>query len=71
MMDDTSGVSVYITAWGSFQMPAGLAERTRWRYFDTGFLRGKQVVREPEPTPDNHEFFSWLHAEEVKAGKPE
>lgn len=65
------GINVYVTAWGEFKMPPGLAERTQWRYFKGEFMQGKQIVKEPEPTSDNHEFFTWLHQQELAAGKPE
>ena len=70
MKFEKNSLNFYVTAWGQFQMPEGLAERTIWRYFESEFLQGKKLVKEPEPTSDNHEFFSWLHEEEVKAGKP-
>lgn len=69
--DDVPKVNVYVTAWGSFQMSEGLAERTKWRYYMREFYQGRQIVKEPEPTPDNHEFFEWLHKQELTAGKPE
>jgi hypothetical protein len=61
---------VYVTEWGSFRMPDGLAKRTRWLYVEGSTYLGMRVVREADPTVDNHEFFTWLHNEEVKAGKP-
>ena len=69
--NDVPTLDFYITEWGQFQMPEGLAERTKWRYVDGEFIQGWHVVKEPEPTPDNHEFFTWLHQQEVAAGKPE
>ena len=62
-------LDVYVTEWGQFPMPTGLLERTKWRYVKAECLQGKRVIKEPEPCSDNHEFFSWLHEQEVKAGK--
>lgn len=70
MPEMLGGINVYVTAWGAFELPVGLETRTKWRYFESEFLQGKQIVKEPEPISDNHEFFSWLHQQELAAGKP-
>jgi hypothetical protein len=70
MKFEKNSLNFYVSAWGQFQIPEGLAERTKWRYLYGEFLQGRQMVKEPEPTADNHEFFSWLHDQEVRAGKP-
>jgi len=64
-------VNFYMSDWGEFEMPLGLYEKTKWRYVEVETMSGRRIVSEPAPTSDNHEFFTWLHGEEVKAGKPE
>jgi len=65
-------VADYTTEWGTFILPEGLKDRTKWHVDYTLFgIKRKPIVRAPLPISDNHEFFTWLHNEEVKAGKPE
>ena len=61
---------VYLSEWGQFTIPQGLFERTKFRYVKASTYTGRKIVEEPAPISDNHEFFSWLNNEEIKAGKP-
>lgn len=68
---DTPMVTAYQTEWGFFIIPDDLVKRTKWTKINRETLTGRITITEPKQTPENKEFFDWLHAQEVAAGKPQ
>lgn len=58
-------VTVFVSEWGDFTVPADISDKTRWVKNDIGGIVGV------EPDAQNRHFLNWLHEMEVKAGKPE
>ncbi len=58
--------------WGCFDIPEDIYESTKWEVVWVDSWDGDEKVRSmsPEPISENHRFFSWLHEQEVAAGKP-
>ena len=66
--------NVYISKWGTFQIPDEVFGKTQFSYKEANkwdeFDATLEIVHGVKAVPENWHFFKWLDDEEIKAGKP-